>query len=84
MKNSTNILITILITAGLGILAGLLIAPESGRRTRKKLLKSARRFNDSLHELAYNSGETYKDVKESLIDFTDAAGHKFEMLLKKR
>jgi gas vesicle protein len=83
MKKTTNVLITVLVTATIGILAGLLFAPQSGRRTRKRLLKQARKINEDIYDLAYHSGETFKDVKDSLIDFTDTAGHTFEKLLKK-
>jgi gas vesicle protein len=83
MKKKSSILLTVLITVLIGIFAGFLLAPQSGKRTRKRLLKKARKINDDIHDLAFDSGETIKDVKESLIDFTDAAGHTFEKLLKK-
>jgi gas vesicle protein len=83
MRNSSNVIFTLLVTALIGILAGFLLAPQSGRRTRKRLLKKARKINEDIQDLAFNSGETIKDVKDSLIDFTDAAGYKFEKLLKK-
>jgi gas vesicle protein len=84
MKKTSNVFLTVLITAAIGLVAGLLFAPNTGRRTRKRLMKKARKFNSNVQHFAKNSNATMKDVRESLIDFTDAAGHSFEKLLKKK
>lgn len=84
MKKPMNFLVTAALALSVGALIGLLVAPESGRRMRKRLLRSARRINENFQDLAYNGGEVVKDVKDSIIDFTDTAGHRFEKLLRKR
>jgi gas vesicle protein len=84
MKKTSSLILTVLITAGIGLLAGLLFAPQSGRRTRRKLIRKARRLNSDVQHFAQSSNESIKDVKDSLIDFTDAAGQTFEKLLKKK
>lgn len=84
MKKPMNFLLTAVIALSVGAVLGMMAAPESGRRLRKKLLRSARRFNENFQDLAYNGGEVVKDVKDSIIDFTDTAGYRFEKLLRKK
>lgn len=79
-----NFILTVAIALAAGAMIGLMAAPESGRRMRKRLMRGVRRFNENFKDLAYNGGEAVKDVKNSIIDFTDTAGYRFEKLLRKR
>lgn len=52
MKNSGSILSAFLIGAGIGAVAGLLLAPEKGSDTRKKLVKGAQDLVENLKHKA--------------------------------
>ncbi|NJN26818.1 MAG: YtxH domain-containing protein [Cyclobacteriaceae bacterium] len=66
--DSFKILTGFFIGAMGGLLAGLLIAPESGSDTRKKISKTASQFKDDLQELAE---ETIESAKKSLSESVD-------------
>ncbi len=54
----------LLIGAGTGIL----FAPASGKRTRKKLKRSWRNISDEFSDLTYSSKEVYNDVKDTIFN----------------
>lgn len=80
MSKLTNILIAAGVAGIAGIAAGILLAPESGKRTRKKLTRQARRVNDNLESFTYAGKEVFKDVKDSISDLKYNASHAFERL----
>ena len=65
MNNRETLAVFGLVLAGsaLGFLTGLLTAPRSGRKTRKRL---ARRFEDERLELARRSRRAIEDVGDAL------------------
>jgi len=83
MSKFTTILTTALLATATGVIAGVLIAPDSGKRTRKKLLKKARQFNDEFDELTYQSKEIIKDLKDSIEDIRYSAEGAINKAIKK-
>nr|WKN38167.1 YtxH domain-containing protein [Tunicatimonas sp. TK19036] len=68
MDNSGKTLVAFLLGAIAGTMAGLLVAPNSGQKTRKRLNKSA---NDVLYDLEdawEESAERIKDLADSAVD----------------
>lgn len=58
-----------------GLLAGLLIAPDSGKGTRKKISNTAHKIQHELHDFAE---ETLEATKKSIAESVDelVKGHK--------
>ncbi len=60
MNTTSKVITGVLVGASVGIIAGILIAPDSGKRTREKLTSKAKdlktRFEDTLDDAknAYN------------------------------
>ena len=52
-----------------GILLGVLFAPDSGEETRRKISRRAAGIKDSYDELADNVSNTYNKVKSKANDF---------------
>ena len=50
MKTSSKKLVTFVVGAALGTLAGILFAPSSGKKVRKRISKKAHDFRDVLAE----------------------------------
>lgn len=68
MDNSEKTLVAFLLGAIVGTTVGLLAAPNSGQKTRKRLNKSA---NDVLYDLEdawEESAERIKDLADSAVD----------------
>jgi gas vesicle protein len=69
MKNDTyKILAGFLIGAMGGLLTGLMIAPESGKNTRKKILEEAESLRD---DLLTKAEEQYEHTKKKLSEKID-------------
>lgn len=51
-----------------GVGTGILFAPASGKRTRKKLKRSWRNISDEFTDLTYSSKEVYNDVKDTIFN----------------
>lgn len=64
MKTSTKIVLGILGAAAAGVVIGLLVAPEKGSDTRKKIKRTAGDWADSLTHL-WSSG---KEAAENAMD----------------
>lgn len=65
MDNNMKSLISFLVGASAGLVAGVLLAPESGERTRKKLKRTADKYKDDLEKQTQKGIETFNDLKES-------------------
>jgi gas vesicle protein len=77
MKSTSSVIFALLAGAAAGAVLGLLIAPESGEETRKKLAKSAQKFNEnlktSMNDLAVKGQQALKDITETVEDFKKMA-----------
>ena len=49
-----------------GTIAGILLAPDKGDRTREKLVKRAKGFEEDCKSMADNCRDTVKDWKEKI------------------
>ncbi len=61
MNNDLKALAGVLSGVAVGTVVGLLIAPDSGKETRKKLDFEATKFNDNLSKAMRNSFEALQD-----------------------
>ena len=59
---SSKILIALLA----GVAVGLLMAPHSGAKTRKKIMKRGKNFIDDVQDKAYHAGENIKNSYQSV------------------
>lgn len=64
-----NILATFLVGAGIGAVIGILIAPDKGSETRKKLAKGAQ-------DLAENLKTRIENISNGIEEFPDDLEHK--------
>jgi len=73
MSNKSDSLITLVLGLGLGAVAGILLAPDKGENTRKKIAKSTGEFAD----------ETRKKVDEVSKDLSKKGSELKEEITKK-
>ncbi|MEP6464717.1 MAG: YtxH domain-containing protein [Parafilimonas sp.] len=59
-----------------GILLGVLFAPDSGEQTRKKITRRAQGIKDSYDDFAGDVSNTYRKVKDKASDFVNLAKDK--------
>ncbi|WP_213521095.1 YtxH domain-containing protein [Nonlabens sp.] len=69
MSKSATTLIALAVGAAIGATAGLLYAPESGEKTRKKIKKQARKAQRDMDEQAR---KTYAEVSQKAAQFTSS------------
>ncbi|MGY2133349.1 YtxH domain-containing protein [Hymenobacter sp. HD11105] len=68
MKDQNGkIILSLLAGASAGIIAGLLLAPDTGEETRTTLKKSASKFSDDLTKLFQDSLAKVNDLKGSVV-----------------
>ncbi len=60
-KNTQNVLAGILLGAAVGLLAGVLVAPDKGKNTRKRIKRKAEDLGESLKD---TYGKYKDDLKE--------------------
>ena len=60
-----------------GILLGVLFAPDSGEETRKKITRRAQGIKDNYDDLADNVSSTYGKVKNKAGNIVNKAKEKF-------
>jgi gas vesicle protein len=65
MNNSGKIFLAALTGAVAGGVAGVLLAPESGEQTRKKLSKEADKAREELNDLVEKGKDTVEDLKKN-------------------
>ncbi len=59
-----------------GILLGVLFAPDSGEATRRKISQRARNIKDNYDDIADNVADTYQKVKSKAADAVNKAKSK--------
>ncbi len=60
-----------------GILLGVLFAPDSGEETRKKISRRAQGIKDSYNDFADDVADTYNKVKSKAGNIVNPAKEKF-------
>ena len=70
--SSAGVLVAFLSGAALGAIAALLLAPQSGRESRKRLRVYARQAEDNLRDLAGRGGEALEEVVDAGKEFGEA------------
>jgi gas vesicle protein len=58
--------------AALGAVAALLLAPQSGRKTREQLRTYARKAEDSLREVANEAGQRFEEALNEGKEYVEA------------
>ena len=65
---TTKFALSVLGAAAAGVVIGLLIAPEKGSETRKRIMKTTGGWADGLSHLFVKGKEEMEDLKEDLKD----------------
>jgi len=76
MTTGTKVLLGIIGAAAAGVAIGLLIAPEKGSETRKRLAKTTGDWADQLSNLFKNGREEYENLKDKARNMKSAAEQK--------
>lgn len=71
MDNTDKTLIAFLAGAAAGAITGLLLAPESGDKTRKKLAKNVDQLKDELETTWDKTALKISDLTDSVLDDLD-------------
>lgn len=66
--DSKKVIGGLLAGAAIGVAIGILLAPDSGERTRRKLVKGSRRLTDNLKGTVEDSVQSLKDRFNSGVD----------------
>ncbi len=88
MSNDSKLLLGLVVGVAAGAVAGLLIAPTSGKETRDKLKESASNFKEDLdkklHDLSDKvDKETLNDIKDKFGDLKGKAKKEYDIIAKK-
>jgi len=80
--SSGKVLLSLLAGVAVGALLGVLLAPEKGSDTRKKISKKGEDFTDTLKEkfndFVEDISEKFEQVKEDVTDFAEKVKSKPE------
>jgi gas vesicle protein len=68
MSTTTNFALSVLGAAAAGVVIGLLIAPDKGSETRRRIMKTTGGWADGLGNLFVRSKEEMDGLKEDLKD----------------
>ena len=73
MSNSQKVISAVLAGAAAGLITGILLAPDKGSETRRKIADTSRKTLDSVKDLANSSWDTIAEMKEKFLSKND--GH---------
>lgn len=80
MNTGTKVLLGIFGAAAAGVMIGLLIAPEKGVDTRKRIAKTTGDWADQLSNVFKNTRNQYNDLKDKARHMKSAAEQKVSNL----
>jgi gas vesicle protein len=73
--SSGKVVLGLLAGAAAGALAGILLAPAKGSKTRRRILKKGENYADSLkdklNDLLETTNQKFEKVKKEVTDFTE-------------
>lgn len=79
MENSGKIIGALVLGAVIGAACGILLAPDKGTETRKKLFNGAKDLADDLKEKVRDNANKFRDMAEERVDeFTKSAKSKMD------
>ena len=84
MDSTEKILVAFLAGATAGVLTGLLLAPDTGENTRKKLSKAADDFGHTLTETLETSAEKVKHIADSALSEAEKYAKKASEITHKK
>lgn len=73
MNNTQKVIVAGLVGAAAGAVAGVLFAPEKGKKTRKKIAQSAQDLKTSVEDFADKSKEVIKEFSKNGAETVKAA-----------
>jgi len=76
MTTGTKVFLGILGAAAAGVAIGLLIAPEKGSETRKRLAKTTSEWADQVSNIFKNGAEEFENLKSKARNMRSAAEQK--------
>lgn len=87
MSNDSKLLLGLVIGASVGAIAGLLLAPDSGEKTRKKIKDASQTFkddlNNKLHQVSEKlDDETIDELKHQFKNISGKAKEKYDDIAK--
>jgi gas vesicle protein len=68
MSKTSKVLLGVLGAAAAGVVVGLLIAPEKGAETRKKISKKTKDWKDQVNNLIKTGKDYITDVSETIAE----------------
>lgn len=76
MTSTTKVILGIVGAAAAGVVIGLLIAPEKGSETRKRIAKTTGDLADKLTNLFHDGREEYENLKDKARNIKASAEEK--------
>lgn len=71
MENSGKVIGALLLGAAVGAALGILLAPDKGSETRKKLVGGAKDFADDLKKKAKEAADKFKNNADEASDYAE-------------
>jgi gas vesicle protein len=72
MKKSGNVIGALLLGATVGAVLGILLAPDKGSETRKKIIDGAKDFTEDIKKKAKEAADKLKSKASEASDFAEA------------
>jgi gas vesicle protein len=73
MKKTNNIIVFSIVALVIGVVSGIIYAPESGQRTRKKIRRKFSKMEDEFSDLSYSTKEVYNEVKDTIFNLKNTS-----------
>ena len=84
MNTTTKVIGGFLAGAALGVAAGILMAPESGKRTRRKIADKSKEMSDQLADSVSRTMDTVKSAYNKKLDeYASSGKHSIDSLKDK-
>ncbi|MDN4166492.1 YtxH domain-containing protein [Cytophagales bacterium LB-30] len=77
MNSTVKTLLGVTIGAAAGFVAGMLLAPDSGKKTRQRIVDKAKGMKDEANQVVHRA----KNIKDGVIDETERYGKRLSEVL---